>query len=180
MAAAIFAILADSVLNRRSSVFIIKRVDWSIIIMFFGIFVWVQGLNNTHLPRWLSAKAGLADSDVLFRFGLSVDIIAIACLVIALGSTFFGQVPVTLMVLDQLVPCSNQLWLVLLLAWCATIAGNLTLLNSVANLIVVQKGMKTIRYRLSFCNHLQFGFLTTLIILPTGVLILYGLFHIRL
>ena len=58
---------------------------------------------------------------------------------IAVASNIFSNVPLTVLVLAQLTPCTNQRLLVLYLAWIATIAGNLTLFGSVANLIVAQQ-----------------------------------------
>ncbi len=58
---------------------------------------------------------------------------------IAIASNIFSNVPLTVLVLAQLTPCAHQRLLVLYLGWIATIAGNLTLFGSVANLIFAQQ-----------------------------------------
>jgi Na+/H+ antiporter NhaD/arsenite permease-like protein len=55
---------------------------------------------------------------------------------------------------------TTEKWL--LLASSATLAGNLTLFGSVANLIMVESAA-TQGYKLSFCQHLRFGLPLTFI-----------------
>lgn len=86
--------------------------------------------------------------------------------------------PLTIIVLELLIPCVNQLELVLYLAWISTIAGNLTLFGSVANLIVAQKAYSTIGYRLGFFEYLRYGFVTTVVLSALGMAIIYGLLQV--
>ena len=60
-----------------------------------------------------------------------------------------------------------------LLAWVSTIAGNFTLIGSVANLIVAEKGRYISNYRLGFWEYLKFGFCSTAIVLFAGLPIVY-------
>lgn len=167
-------ITVDALVNKQNATFIMKRVDWSILMMFFGIFVWMHGLNTTRVPRWIWDKLGLADASSSLD-PLSILILSVFVII---GSNIFSNVPLTLIVLEQLAPCENQRALVLYLAWVATIAGNLTLFGSVANLIVAQKGQQTLSYRLTFFAYLRYGFFTTLFIITVGVLVLYGMLSI--
>ena len=74
--------------------------------------------------------------------------------VTALLSNLVSNVPAVLL-LHHLIPNPNpQTWL--LLAAGSTLAGNLTLLGSVANLIVAEAAAKQ-GYRLTFWEHLRFG-----------------------
>lgn len=67
------------------------------------------------------------------------------------------------LLLGALVPQENsQYWL--LLAAGSTLAGNLTLFGSVANLIVVEAAAK-LGYKLTFWQHLRFGLPLTAITL---------------
>lgn len=168
--AAMLVVTMDALVNKQNATMIMKRVDWSILMMFFGIFVWMHGLNATRVPRWVWDKLGLSHASSQ----LSPISILILTAFIIIGSNVFSNVPLTLIVLEQLEPCRNELALVLYLAWVATIAGNLTLFGSVANLIVSQKGQQTLSHRLSFFTYLRYGFFTTLFIITIGVLILYG------
>lgn len=170
MGAAMMVVTMDALVNKQNATFIMKRVDWSILMMFFGIFVWMHGLNATRVPRWVWDKLGLSHASAQLD-PLSIVILSVFIIV---GSNIFSNVPLTLIILEQLEPCRNELSLVLYLGWVATIAGNLTLFGSVANLIVSQKGQQTLQHRLSFFAYLRYGFFSTLFIITVGVLVLYG------
>ena len=64
----------------------------------------------------------------------------------------------------------------LILAWASTIAGNLTLVGSAANLIVSEEAMKAefLGYELTFFSHLLFGFPSTLLVLAVGLPLVRG------
>ena len=63
----------------------------------------------------------------------------------------------------------DKAWLIL--AWVSTVAGNLTLVGSAANIIVCEKARcePEISYNLTFWEHLKFGFLSTLVIIIVGL-----------
>lgn len=65
----------------------------------------------------------------------------------------------------------TKAWLVL--AWVSTVAGNLSLLGSAANLIVCEQARRSqsFGYNLSFLAHLQFGFPSTIIVTAVGLLL---------
>ena len=174
MGAAVIIITIDAMLNRQNATAVMKRVDWSILMMFFGIFVWMYGLNKTRLPHWAWYHMGLTGT----TSSLSPTNIAILSAFVILGSNIFSNVPLTIIVLEQLEPCREQRDLVLYLAWVATLAGNLTLFGSVANLIVAQKSVQTLDFRLTFFAYLRYGFITTLILISVGILMLYGCLQI--
>ena len=116
---------------------------------------------------------------------------------IAVASNLFSNVPLTILVLAQLEPCVPQRALVLQLAWVATVAGNLTLFGSVANLIVAQQATRVAdawrlerrsheltghevdssqrayieleKYHLTFTRFLTFGPIATLAVTLVGV-----------
>ena len=153
MAAAVILLITDALLNKRNALVAIKRVDWSVLVLFLGIFVWLHGLNTTRIPRWFWRQLGLAGKPIN-----TAGRIAIFCSFIVFASNIFSNVPLTIIILEMLEPCRNQLALVLYLAWCATIAGNLTLFGSVANLIVSQKAMETVQYPMTFMTFLNLDF----------------------
>jgi len=77
-------------------------------------------------------------------------------------SNLISNVPAVLL-LQPLIPHGDtQSWL--LLAAASTLAGNLTLLGSVANLIVAEAVAKQ-GHRLTFWEHLRFGLPLTLLTL---------------
>lgn len=63
----------------------------------------------------------------------------------------------------------KKAWLIL--AWVSTVAGNLTLLGSAANLIVCEQARRSPRlaYNLTFWSHLKFGIPSTLIVTAVGL-----------
>ena len=64
-------------------------------------------------------------------------------------------------------------FLFLLLSWASTVAGNLTLPGSIANLIVAEKALQSeARYELGFGEHLLFGFPSTLVLAVVGAALL--------
>ena len=68
----------------------------------------------------------------------------------------------------------KRAWLIL--AWVSTVAGNLSLLGSAANLIVCEQASRAqfLGYNLSFWSHLMFGVPSTLIVTAIGLLLIRG------
>lgn len=62
----------------------------------------------------------------------------------------------------------------LLLAWVSTVAGNLTLLGSAANLIVCEQARRAVSqgYTLTFTKHIKFGLPSTLIVTAIGLFLI--------
>ena len=95
---------------------------------------------------------------------------------VLLGSNIFSNVPLTLLVLEQVPRTGDHLSLLLYLAFLTTIAGNLTLFGSVANLIVAQKALQSsLEHRFNFWTYLKFGLPSTLILSLVGMFVIFGL-----
>lgn len=96
-----------------------------------------------------------------------------------IGSNVFSNVPLTLLVLEQVPITGDHLSLILQLAFLTTIAGNLTLFGSVANLIVAQKALtSSIKHRFGFWTYFKYGFPTTILFSLVGMFIIYGLHQV--
>ena len=109
-----------------------REIDWSLLVMFIGLFIVIAGIEKTPLAGDLFAAAG--------RFHL--ERIAPMSVFAALLSNLVSNVPAVL-VFKTFVPHladPARAWLTL--AMSSTLAGNLTLLGSVANLIVVQRARR--------------------------------------
>ena len=105
------------------------EIDWSLLAMFAGLFIVVAGVEKTSLERDMFEFAA--------RFRL--DRVGVLSTFSALLSNIVSNVPAVL-VFRPIVPrlADPSLgWLTL--AMSSTLAGNLTVLGSVANLIVVQR-----------------------------------------
>lgn len=117
---------------------ILRAVEWDLLLMFSGLFILTESVEI----QLLQPLTAMVNSS----FGLlSVTVLL---------SNLISNVPAVL-VLKPLIPQTNtQGWL--LLAAGSTLAGNLTLLGSVANLIVAEAVAKK-GLRLNFWEHLRFG-----------------------
>ncbi|CAB4301886.1 unnamed protein product [Prunus armeniaca] len=103
--------------------------------------------------------------------------IAVLALTILVLSNLASNVP-TVLLLGARVAASaaaisaaeeKKAWL--LLAWVSTVAGNLSLLGSAANLIVCEQARQApyLAYTLSFWSHLKFGVPSTLLVTAIGL-----------
>lgn len=145
--AALVAALLLLITRRLKPERILQEVDWNLLLMFSGLFILAHGTQKLNLLQsftaWINQPTGL----------LAVT---------AILSNLISNVPAVLL-LRSLVPQENsQSWL--LLAAGSTLAGNLTLFGSVANLIVVEAAAK-LGYKLTFWQHLRFGLPLTAITL---------------
>ena len=132
------------------------EIDWSLLAMFAGLFIVVAGIEKTSLERDLFAAAS--------RFGL--DHVGVLSLFSALLSNLVSNVPAVI-VFRPVIPrlADPQLgWLTL--AMSSTLAGNLTVLGSVANLIVVQRARHDIH--ISFWDYCRAGVPLTILSLAAG------------
>ncbi|MEJ6486435.1 anion transporter [Nostoc punctiforme UO1] len=126
---------------------ILQKVDWDLLLMFCGLFILTEGVQKLGSLGWLSRFV----DNPLSILGIT-----------ALLSNLVSNVPAVLL-LHHLIPHPDtRTWL--LLAAASTLAGNLTLLGSVANLIVAEAVAKQ-GYRLTFGEHLRFGLPLTVITL---------------
>ena len=175
MGAAILAMLADTMLNRRSAVEMLQYVDWSVVIRWWGLHLWVGALKNTGLPGVMWAWLGVtSDTGVTTAPG-----VVILCLCVLIGGHVIGHVPTVLLVTQTLRACTPQRDVILYTAWTAGVGGSLTLYASITNIIVTQRALCTLGHRLVWWRHLHYTLITTIIALPAGILIIYALLQVR-
>jgi Na+/H+ antiporter NhaD/arsenite permease-like protein len=139
-----------------------RAVDWDLLALFIGLFVVIAGVENAGLDRWFFER--LRPVGIATLGGLSI--------VGAVLSNAISNVP-AVMLFTSLVPAlpSPRLsWFAL--AMSTTLAGNLTILGSVANLIVVE-GARRSGVRITFAQHLAVGVPVTCATLLFGVLWLH-------
>ncbi|TXG70960.1 hypothetical protein EZV62_005895 [Acer yangbiense] len=146
-------------------------VSYSLLIFFCRMFITVDGFNRTGIPSNLwDLMEPYAQID-------HIGGIAVLTVVILVLSNFASNVP-TVLLLGARVAASaaaiseadeKKAWLIL--AWVSTVAGNLSLLGSAANLIVCEQARSTphLGYTLSFWRHLKFGVPSTLIVTAIGL-----------
>jgi Na+/H+ antiporter NhaD/arsenite permease-like protein len=156
--AAIIVAAALLISRRIKPETIFARVDWSLLVFFAGLFVVTGALEHT---------AVLDQFFTLIKPVIRSGVGPLAVIAAAL-SNLISNVPAVLL-FRSVVPHltdPTQAWLTLAMA--STLAGNLTLLGSVANLIVVEiaRGQGV---RVSFREYLKAGVPITLITLLIGI-----------
>jgi Na+/H+ antiporter NhaD/arsenite permease-like protein len=135
------------------------EIDWPLLVMFVGLFVVVAGFEKMVVTPEVVAAIG--------RLRLGDN--AVLGVVTALLSNVVSNVPAVL-VLKPFVPSlpdPQRAWLVIAMA--ATLAGNLTLVGSVANLIVAQRA-RARGVEIGFWTYLKVGAPLTVATILIGLL----------
>jgi len=133
-----------------------QEVDWGLLVFFIGLFLIVGGAENAGIVGRL---LGLAEHWNLQRLGTFT-------VVVALLGNIVSNVP-AVMLLKSLIPgFSNPHTAWLALAMASTLAGNLTITGSVANLIVVESAKPEME--IGFWDYFRVGLPITLATLLVG------------
>ncbi len=134
-------------------------IDWPLLAMFAGLFIVVAGMD-----KWVvSARAGA----VIGALGLGrVSVLSSVTVVL---SNLVSNVPAVLVLRPFVTALHDprRAWLVL--AMSSTLAGNLTLVGSIANLIVA-RGAESHGIKIPFWTYLKAGFPLTLLTVLVGAL----------
>lgn len=120
-------------LHRRDTRQLWPRIDWSLLLFFGGLFVVVEGLTKSGLPAVVFERFPLAAGNGILEWTRLSGIFLV-------GSNVVSNVPFILVVRDQMATLPDPRLGWELLAMASTFAGNLTLLGSVANIIVAEAG----------------------------------------
>lgn len=136
---------------------IYREIDWGLLVLFIGLFIVIAGLEKT------SVAADLFE--IASRHHL--ERIAPMAGFTALLSNLVSNVPAVLVFKTFVPRLSDPTRAWLTLAMSSTLAGNLTLLGSVANLIVVQKARHAVR--ISFREYAKAGVPLTILSIAFGV-----------
>ena len=135
------------------------EIDWPLLVMFVGLFVVIGGLEKAVITADVSAAIGRQH----------LDNPTILAGVTAMLSNLVSNVPAVLL-LKSFVPNlqdPQRAWLVVAMA--ATLAGNFTLVGSVANLIVAQRA-KARGVELNFWTYFKVGAPLTVLTIAFGLL----------
>jgi Na+/H+ antiporter NhaD/arsenite permease-like protein len=115
------------------------RIDWSVLLFFGGLFVVVEGLVASGAAAWALARLPIWTGPGEGRGGYVLAHVRAAA-VFLLGSNVVSNVPFILVVQREMASFPDPRLAWELLAMASTFAGNLTLLGSVANVIVAERG----------------------------------------
>ena len=149
-------------MTRLKSERIYAEIDWSLLLMFVGLFIIVAGAQRALLTPDALAAAGR----------LRLDQLPTLSLVTAALSNLVSNVPAVLIMrpfIDAL-PNHDTAWLAVAMA--STLAGNFTVIGSIANLIVVQKAA-SLGVSISFWDYFRVGAPLTIVTLAIGTLWLW-------
>ncbi len=136
------------------------HVDWPLLVMFAGLFVVVAGMERSRLEDQLRSIAAAAHLDSVWT---------LTALSAAL-SNLVSNVPAVLIFKPFLAHVADPVREWLALAMSSTLAGNLTVLGSVANLIVLQRARGTVE--IGFWEYARAGVPLTIATLVVGAWIL--------
>lgn len=118
---------------------ILQYIDWSLLVMFSGLFILTQAVQKLNLLPFFSH---LTDTS----WGLLSSVVIL--------SNLISNVPAVLLLQPLIERTDTHSWL--LLAAGSTLAGNLTLFGAVANLITSEAAAQ-LGYKLTFWEHLRLG-----------------------
>jgi Na+/H+ antiporter NhaD/arsenite permease-like protein len=146
---------------------VLARVDWPLLVFFCGLFVVVAGVGRSGLAEWLYARAvgpvlgtDPAHQAVVFS-GFAT-----------LASQLVSNVPFVLLAGSWIPNTADPDLLWLATALSSTLAGNLTIVGSVANVIVLE--LAGDRGRIGFWRFLAYGLPVTALTLAAGLAVLLG------
>ena len=138
-----------------------RETNWQLLVLFVGLFVLTGGIEKSGLVGDLMAGAS--------AIGLSRP--AMLTMATAVLSNVVSNVPAVLL-FKPVIPSFGEparAWLILAMA--STLAGNLTILGSVANLIVVEAAREA-RVEIGFLEYCRVGVPLTIVTLVVGWLVL--------
>jgi Na+/H+ antiporter NhaD/arsenite permease-like protein len=134
------------------------EVDWGLLVFFVGLFLIVGGAEN----------AGIVARLLTLARHWNLQRLDVFTVVVALLSNLVSNVP-AVMLLKSLVPGftdPHTAWLALAMA--STLAGNLTITGSVANIIVVETAKPDVH--IGFWDYFRVGFPITFLTILVGLL----------
>jgi Na+/H+ antiporter NhaD/arsenite permease-like protein len=147
-------------LSRTKPKRVFHHVDWTLLLMFVGLFIVVHAFQMRVVSHWHVEQ---------WHFILNHPVGELS-LVSAALSNLVSNVPAVLLFepIMHAMPAASQQTAWLALAMSSTFAGNLTVLGSVANLIVVENARRE-GVTISFWEYCKAGVPITLLTLGVGI-----------
>jgi len=133
-----------------------EEVDWGLLVFFIGLFLIVGGAENAGLTRYLLG----------FGERFNMQHLGVFTLVTAVLSNLVSNVPAVMLLKSVTAQFTNPHSAWLTLAMASTLAGNLTITGSVANIIVVERARK--EAVITFFDYFRIGLPVTLLTLLFG------------
>ena len=155
------------VLARVDTHEVLKLVDWHLLLFFAALFVVVEGLRETNLPEdiYQSLRGVFGGTAAAQAWNLTWFSVA--------GSNIFSNVPFVLVAGQWMRNFAEPELMWKVLALSTTFAGNLTILGSVANVIVVESARPHIE--VGFWDYARLGIPITVVTTVVGVAVLIAM-----
>jgi Na+/H+ antiporter NhaD/arsenite permease-like protein len=145
----------------------LRSVDWPLLAFFAGLFVVVGGVGRAGiLDRMHDAVVPLLGGGVARQT-------AVFAAFTVVGSNVVSNVPFVLVAREWVPTFTDPRLAWYVLAAASTFAGNLTIVGSVANIIVLEQAKDTVR--IGFFQYLRAGLPITLLTTALGVAMLLGM-----
>jgi Na+/H+ antiporter NhaD/arsenite permease-like protein len=138
-----------------------RLIDWTMLAMFTGLFIVVAGFETTGLQTDVVNAVGVQ------RLTHPVTL----TVVVAILSNVVSNVPAVLLFRPLYPILGSSRAIPLLIASASTYAGNLTVVGSIANLIVIEQA-RLRKINVTFFDYLRVGLPITVITLTINTLIL--------
>ena len=135
------------------------EIDWTLLLMFAGLFIVVAGLEHSVLSPEVIGAVGR----------LQLDRLPVLSVITAILSNIVSNVPAVLVLKPFIAQLQFQQHAWLTIAMASTLAGNFTLVGSVANLIVVQRA-RAQNIEIGFWEYFKVGAPLTVLTIGIGVL----------
>lgn len=152
------------VLARRDTHLVLKLVDWHLLVFFAALFIVVGGLGGTGLPDQIFQKVrplfGASSASQAWNLAWFSEV----------GSNVFSNVPFVLVAGKWVGNFARPELMWKVMALSTTFAGNLTIVGSVANIIVVESARK--HTQIGFWDYAKYGIPVTILTSLAGMLIL--------
>lgn len=158
---ALVAAMGGALLLVRRSVHpeeIYKEIDWALLVFFIGLFLIIGAAE----------QAGIAQQMLKAAERMNLHNPWIFAGVVALLSNVVSNVPAVMLLKDLVPQFHNSTHFWILLAMASTLAGNLTITGSIANIIVIEKARPEVE--ITFKDYLRVGIPVTIATLAVGVL----------
>jgi Na+/H+ antiporter NhaD/arsenite permease-like protein len=133
-----------------------KEVDWGLLVFFVGLFLIVGGAE----------KAGIVARLLDLASHWNLQQISVFTIVVALFSNVVSNVPAVMLLKSLVAGFANPHTAWLALAMASTLAGNLTITGSVANIIVVETAKSDVP--IGFWDYFRVGAPITVLTLLFG------------
>lgn len=156
--------LALIIISGTKPQYVLEKVDWTLLLFFSGLFIVVGGINKAGFlilaHNAVEPYLGKTESSQIVHFSI-FSVIA---------SNLVSNVPFVLLSAAWIEKFLDPKTMWYVLAMSSTFAGNLTIMGSVANMIVLELSKEYVH--VGFWDFFKVGFTTTVISTIIGIIIL--------